>query len=197
MSTTTATSDVTFGRVVRSEWIKFWSVRSTAVTLSAAVTGFVGIGLLACAADVGTGVVSPAGMSMTGSIVSTLGWGVLGVLAMTGEYSTGLIRTTLCAVPRRLNMLAAKAVVFAAVSFVVMLIAAVVTFVAGQEIIGDGGMAFTDDGVLRTILGTVAYQTGAGLLGLLLGALFRSAPAALSTYFGMTFLLSTLPPFVL
>jgi ABC-2 type transport system permease protein len=170
MSTTTLPADgVTIGRVVRSEWIKFWSVRSTAVALSVAVVGFAGIGLLACAVGIGEGVVSPAGMSMTGSILSTLVLGVLGVLVMTGEYSTGLIRATLSAVPRRLTVLAAKAMVFTTVSFATMFLTALVTFVAGQAVIGDGGMALTDDGVSRVLLGTVAYETGVGLLGLLLG----------------------------
>jgi ABC-2 type transport system permease protein len=197
MSTTTRpATGITFGRVVRFEWIKFWSVCSTAVTLSVAVAGFVGIGLLACAAGIGEGVVSPAGMSMTGSILSTLVLGVLGVLVMTGEYSTGLIRTTLIAVPRRLTVLAAKAVVFVAVSLTVMVTAALVTFMAGQALIGGGGMALTDDGVPRVLLGTVAYETGAGLLGLLLGALIRSTPAALSTYVAVTFLLTTVTQFV-
>lgn len=199
MSTTTTlpAGGVTFRRVVRSEWIKLWSVRSTAVTLSGAVAGFIGIGLLACAADIGKGVVSPAGMSMTGSILSTLVLGVLGVLVMTGEYSTGLIRSTLSAVPRRLTVLAAKALVFGAVSFAVMLLAALVAFVAGQAVIGDGAMVLTDDGVPRVLLGTVAYQTGAGLLGLLLGALIRSTPVALSTHFGVTFLLTNITQFLL
>jgi hypothetical protein len=198
MSTTTLPAhEVTFARVVRSEWIKLWSVRSTVVTLSVAVAGFAGIGLLACAAGIGEGVVSPAGMSMTGSILSTLVLGVLGVLVTAGEYSTGLIRATLSAVPRRLPVLGAKALVFATVSFTAMFITALVTFGAGQALIGDGGMALTDDGVPRVLFGTVAYQTGAGLLGLLLGQLIRSTPAALSTYVAVTFLLTTVTQFVL
>lgn len=199
MSTTTLPANgVSFGRVVRSEWIKFWSVRSTPLTLVGAVAGFAGIGLLACAAGIGAGVVSPAGMSMTGSILSTLVLGVLGVLVMTGEYSTGLIRATLAAVPARLPVLAAKTLVFATVTFTVMLITALVTFVAGQALVaGGGGLALTDDGVPRVLLGTVAYQTGAGVLGLLLGALIRSTPAALGTYFAVTFLLGTVAQFVL
>jgi ABC-2 type transport system permease protein len=198
MSTTTLPADgVTFGRVVRSEWIKFWSLRSTVITLAVAVAGFAGIGLLACAAGVGEGVLSPAGMSMTGSVPAILVLGVLGVLVMTGEYSTGLIRATLSAVPRRLPVLAAKATVFATVTFTAMLSTALVTFVAGQALIGEGGMALTDDGVPRVLLGSVAYQTGAGVLGLLLGTLIRSTPAALSTYFAVTFVLGTIPQFVL
>jgi ABC-2 type transport system permease protein len=182
---------MSFSHVVHAEWIKFWSVRSTTVLLSVAVLGFAGIGLLMCAVGLGVSVVSPAGTSMTGSFLATLVLGVLGVLVSTGEYSTGLIRTTLTAVPRRLPMLAAKAVVLGVVSFTVLGLAAVVTFLAGQAVIGAAGMALTDDGVLRVLLGTVAYETGAALLGLLLGTLLRSAPAALTAFFAVTFLLAT------
>jgi hypothetical protein len=182
---------MSFSHVVHSEWIKFWSVRSTTVLLSVAVTGFAGVGLLICAVGMGASVVSPAGTSMTGSILATLILGVLGVLVITGEYSTGLVWATLTAVPRRLVVLAAKAVVLGTVSFTVMSIAALVTFLAGQAVIGDAGMTLTDDGVIRVLLGTVAYETGAALLGLLLGTLIRSTAAALSTYFAVMFLLAT------
>jgi ABC-2 type transport system permease protein len=182
---------MSFSHVVHSEWIKFWSVRSTTVLLSVAVTGFAGIGLLICAVGMGASVVSPAGTSMTGSILATLILGVLGVLVITGEYSTGLVWATLTAVPRRLVVLAAKAVVLGTVSFTVMGIAALVTFLAGQAVIGDAGMTLTDDGVIRVLLGTVAYETGVALLGLLLGTLIRSTAAALSTYFAVMFLLAT------
>ena len=182
---------MSFRHAVRAEWIKFWSVRSTTVLLSVAVAGFAGIGLLMCAAGLGVSVVSPAGISMTGSILGTLVLGVLGVLVITGEYGTGLIRATLTAVPRRSTVLAAKAVVLGAVSATVMGVAAPATFLAGQAVIGDAGMTLTDDGVLRVLLGTVAYETGAGLLGLFLGALIRSAPAALTTFFAVMFLLAT------
>jgi ABC-2 type transport system permease protein len=198
MSTTTPpVNGVSFGRVVRSEWIKFWSVRSTPVTLAGNVAGFAGIGMLACAAGIGAGVVSPAGMSMTGGVLSTLVLGGLGVLVMTSEYGTGLIRATLAAVPARLPVLAAKTLVFATVTFTVMLITALITFTAGQTLIAGGGLTLTDDGVPRVLLGTVAYQTGAGVLGLLLGALIRSTPAAVGTYFAVTFLLGTVAQFVL
>ena len=89
-------------------------------------------------------------------------------------------------------MLWAKAAVFGAVSFVLMLVSAFIAFLGGQAIFGDAGASLSDDGVLRAIVGTAAYLTGAGLLGLAIGALLRSTAAALSTYFGVMFLLSTL-----
>jgi ABC-type transport system involved in multi-copper enzyme maturation permease subunit len=192
---------VTQTRVIRSEWIKFWSLRSTTVTLIAAVVVYVGIGLLASsvAADGGFGpgqgpggdgaAMSPTDYSLAGSTFGMLVLGTLGVLLMAGEYSTGMIRSTLGAVPRRLPVLAAKATVFTAVVFPIMLAASFVAFLAGQAIIGAGGASLSDDGVLRAVIGSAVYLTGAGLLGLMLGALLRSTPAAISTLFGVMFLL--------
>jgi hypothetical protein len=111
------------------------------------------------------------------------------VLLMAGEYSTGMIRSTLGAVPTRLPVLWAKSAVFAAVVFPLMLAASFVAFLGGQAIIGDAGASLSDPGVFRAVIGSAVYLTGAGLLGLLLGALFRSTPAAISTLFGALFLL--------
>jgi ABC-2 type transport system permease protein len=178
---------VTFARVLRSEWIKFWSLRSSWAALSLAVLAFVGLGLLASAllAARSYDVIL---LSLSGTALAQLVVGALGVLVMTGEYGTGGIRSTLTAVPRRLPVLAAKVVVFGLVSYVLMLAAAVITFGAGQAIIGDAGAGFGDDGVLRALFGSAAYVAGAGLIGLLLGAALRSTAAALTAYFGVMFL---------
>lgn len=186
---------VTFPRVLRSEWIKFWSLRSTVTTLSLAFAAFVGVGLLAAAlgfdADSDeTGGPDVIGLSLAGSNIAMLVVGALGVLVMTGEYGAGTIRSTLAAVPRRLPVLAAKAMVFGAVSYALMFTAALVSFVAGQAIIGDAGAALGDDGVLRALAGTTAFVTGSGLLGLLLGAVLRSTAGTLSTFFGVMFVLA-------
>ena len=198
MSTMTATRElrVTTPRVVRSEWIKFWSLRSTTITLAAAVVVFIGIGLLASsiAGDGGgfgpdDATISTTNVSLAGSTFAQLILGSLGVLLMAGEYSTGMIRSTLAAVPARLPVLWAKSAVFAAVVFPLMLAASLVAFLGGQAIIGDGGASLSDPGVFRAVVGSAVYLTGAGLLGLLLGALLRSTPAAISTLFGALFLL--------
>lgn len=186
---------VTTPRVIRSEWIKFWSLRSTTITLAAAAIVFIGIGLLASsiAGDGGLGpddaTMSTTNISLAGSTFAQLILGSLGVLLMAGEYSTGMIRSTMAAVPARLPILWAKSAVFAAVVFPLMLVASLVAFLGGQAIIGDGGAALSDPGVFRAVVGSAVYLTGAGLLGLLLGALLRSTPAAISTLFGALFLL--------
>jgi ABC-2 type transport system permease protein len=188
---------VTQFRVIRSEWIKFWSLRSSGITLAAAALLFVGIGLLAAqisgsGGEVGArgdGSTNPIDISLTGVNFAQLVLGTLGVLLMSGEYGTGMIRSTLAAVPRRLPVLWAKIAVFAAVVFPVMLLAAFAAFLGGQAVIGDGGASLGNPGALRAVVGSAAYVTGAGLLGLGLGALLRSTPAAISTFFGAMFLL--------
>jgi len=189
---------VTEARVVRSEWIKFWSLRSTVTTLAAGVFLLAGIGLLA-ASMFGGGETSaqgpgtatdPVGASLAGTTFAQLAFGTLGVLLMSGEYSTGMIRSSLAAVPRRLPVLWAKIIVFAGVVFAVALAAAVVTFTAGQAVIGDGGASWSDPGVARAVVGTAVVITGSGILGIGLGALLRSTPSAITTLFGVMFLLS-------
>ena len=191
------TPRVSLPRVIHSEWIKFWSLRSTTITLAAATVVYIGMGLLASsiAGDggfgpgQGPGTTDSTGISLAGSTFAQLVLGTLGVLLMAGEYGTGMIRSTLAAVPRRLPVLWAKIAVFAAVVFPLMVAASFVAFLGGQAIIGDTAATLTDDGVLRAIFGTATYLTGAGILGLLLGALLRSTPAAITTLFGGLFLL--------
>lgn len=193
---------MTFTRVLRFEWIKFWSLRSSWITLSLAVVAFIGTGLLSAALGFDAdsdelGAPDVIGVSLAGANLAMLVLGALGVLVMTGEYGTGTIRSTLTAVPRRAPVLAAKVLVFGTVSYALMFAAALIAFVAGQAVIGDAGAALADDGVLRALVGTAAYVTGAGLLGLVLGTALRSTPAALSTFFGVMFLLSGLIQLVL
>jgi hypothetical protein len=182
---------VTQARVIKSEWIKFWSLRSTTITLIAGVLLFVGIGLLATqvTADGDNGPMSPIDISLAGVNFAQLVLGTLGVLLMAGEYSTGMIRSTFAAVPRRLPVLWAKIAVFVGVVFPLMLAAAFIAFLGGQALIGDGGASLSDPGALRAVIGSAVYVTGAGVLGMALGALLRSTPAAISTFFGVMFLL--------
>jgi ABC-2 type transport system permease protein len=187
---------VTQSRVIHSEWIKFWSLRSAPITLIAAVVVYVGIGLLASqifstggqGPGPNGGGSSPVDISLAGSTFAMLVLGTLGVLLMSGEYSTGMIRSTLAAVPARLPVLWAKVAVFIAVVFPIMLAASFVAFLGGQALIGTGA-SLSDPGVVGAIIGSAGYVTGVGVIGLLLGALLRSTPAAVSTLFGVMFLL--------
>jgi ABC-2 type transport system permease protein len=185
-------------RVVKSEWIKFWSVRSTTITLLVAVILLIGFGLLASSlygtpsqgGPPGNEPTDPISASFTGTNFALLAFGTLGVLFTAGEYSTGMIRSSLAAVPKRLPMLWAKIAVFTAVVFTVALAASAIVFTAGQAIIGDGGASWSDPGVVRAVVGTAGLLAGSGLLGLGLGALMRSTPGAITTLFGVMFLLA-------
>ena len=190
---------VTQRRVIRSEWIKFWSLRSTLITLATAVALLIGIGLLASSmlnsgAATGPGPepgeLGPVDASLAGITFAQLAFGTLGVLFMASEYSTGMIRSSLTAVPKRLPVLWAKIAVFAVVVFVIGLAASAVAFTGGQALIGDGAASWSDAGVVRAVIGSAVILAGSGVLGLALGALLRSTPAAISTLFGAMFLLS-------
>jgi ABC-2 type transport system permease protein len=190
---------VTQARVIRSEWIKFWSLRSTVITLATAVALLIGIGLLASSmSDSGAapgpgpnpGDLGPVDAGLAGTTFAQLAFGTLGVLFMASEYSTGMIRSSLTAVPRRLPVLWAKIAVFATVVFVIGLAGSAIAFTGGQALIGDGAASWSDPGVARAVIGSAVVLAGSGVLGLALGALLRSTPAAISTLFGALFLLS-------
>lgn len=196
--------------VLRSEWTKLVSVRSNLTTLAAAATLLLVVGLV-FAAIVG-GVISdpggeaaeaaadPTGATLQGTLLAQLVIGVLGVLVVTGEYATGMIRTTLTAVPKRLPVLAAKAAVVVAAVAPVMLVASFGAFFTGQALIGSGDIAtdsLGDPGVARAVVGTAGYLTGVALMGLAAGTLLRSTAAAISTLFGVVFLLPGLGQLIL
>jgi ABC-2 type transport system permease protein len=115
--------------------------------------------------------------------------GVLGVLLITSEYATGLIRTTMVAVPRRLPVLWAKATVLALTAPVIFLPATFATFLVSQSVLSRErlGTSLQEPGVARAVLGSALYLTAVGLLGLGLGALLRSTAGAIASLFGVLF----------
>ncbi|WP_329109643.1 ABC transporter permease [Micromonospora sp. NBC_01699] len=192
---TAAPGRVTLARVVRSEWIKLRSLRSTVAGLLAAAAIVVALGLLFTGVvsgsiggesmDLGPGGTSdPVGSSLGGVQLGQLIVGVLGVLFVASEYSTGMIRATLAAVPRRLPVLWGKSIVFGGVTLVAMLVAVLAAFFGGQEILGAQGVSVLDSGVFRAVIGGAVYLTGVGLLGVALGALLRGTAAAIGALFG-------------
>lgn len=180
---------ITPARVLRSEWHKLRSLRSTWITLGSAAALVLAVGIL-----MGTTYTSGGGdsdvdtvvMVLYGSTLGTLCTVVLGILVTAGEYSTGMIRASLTAVPQRLPVLWAKATVFAATVFTVMLATSLVTFVVAQFFLGDTDQAasLTDPGVLRAVAGNAAGTTLLSLIALGLGALLRSTPGAIGAFIG-------------
>jgi ABC-2 type transport system permease protein len=192
---------VTGARVIHSEWIKFWTVRSTVVTLAVAFGLLVVIGLVASSLQDSATTVGPAAgpqpsgldpveAALAGRTFAQLAFGTLGVLFMAGEYSTRSIQSSLIAVPKRLPVLWAKIVVFTAVVFTTALAGSALAFTGGQALIGDGGASWSDPSVPRAVIGSAVVHAGSGVLGLALGALLRSIPAAISTLVGALFVLS-------
>ncbi|MEU6410356.1 ABC transporter permease [Microbispora sp. NPDC046933] len=192
---------VTQARVLRSEWIKLRSLRSTVYTLVAAVVTTIGAGIVLCAFLAGQAappgsphqaLFDPAGASLRGVSLAQLAIGVLGVLLVTSEYSTGMIRATLSAVPRRLPVLWAKAAVFTVVAAVLMTAASFAAFLGGQAILGERGTTLATDGVARAVAGAGLYLTVVGLLGVGFGFILRNTAGAIATLFGLLLVLPTL-----
>jgi ABC-type transport system involved in multi-copper enzyme maturation permease subunit len=174
--------------VVRSEWLKLRTVRSTFWTLAVVVLIMVGFGALICFAQVATwdqlspseqqaNPVNGTTSSLAGLLFAQLAMVVLGVLAITSEYSTGGIRSTLVAVPRRSRIVVAKAVVIGLTTLVVGTIASFVAFFAGQAVLAtkDFNDSLGDENVLRAVFGSGLYLMACALFGLGIGLCIRSS----------------------
>ena len=189
---------VTQVRVLLSEWTKFRSLRSTVATLLIAIVVMIGLGAMFAAitanqsAGFGPGATAIS-TSLTGTFFAQLAVGVLGVLLITGEYSTGMIRSSLTVVPSRLPMLWGKLAVFAVTVFLTMLAASFASFLVGQALLGDQlNASLSDPGALRSVLGAALYLTVAGLTAIALGALLRNTAAAITTFVAVFFLIAPL-----
>ncbi|GGK95192.1 ABC transporter permease subunit [Streptomyces xiangluensis] len=187
---------VTQARVLHSEWIKIHTLRSTFFTLAFAVGAVLAFGPLVSFFTDGKGHgFQPAEWSLGGYIFAQLAVGVLGVLVVTGEYATGMIRPTLTAVPSRLPVLWAKAAVYAAVIWVLMTAASLTAFLLSQAILSSRGVPSTSlsaPGVTRVVFGTALYLTVLAVLSVGIGALLRNTAAGISTVLGLVLVLPIL-----
>ena len=181
---------LTFAGVLRSEWIKTWTLRSTAWSLAIAVvlmTGTTALVAWGATTDPVAGELRAADLIGPGGYFAQLVLAVLGVLTITGEYSTGQIRSTIVAVPRRTPALAAKAIVLAAVAALTTLVGVVTAMVASLPFHHDLGVSLdlSDGETLRMLGGMPLYVAGIALLGFAIGALVRSSPGALGIVLGL------------
>ena len=188
-----------FRQAVRMEWIKLRSLRSTPWMLLATTVGMIAIGVTAMAntkapspADAAS--FDPVNNVLAGVVLGQLVIGLMAVLAVTGEYSSGSIKSTLAAVPNRRMMLAAKAAVVGLVSLVVGEVVTFVTFFAGTAAMVGGvpQPSLGDPGVLRAVVLSGAYLGMVGLIGVGLGAVIRYSAAAIGALVGLFFVLPTL-----
>ncbi len=216
---------VTQSRAVVSEWIKFRSLRSTWWSIGIALLISIGLGILF--SDLrGNDLASHGGfepdqtaLTLRGFYLAQLAVGVLGVLFISGEYSTGMIRATLSAVPKRVPVWAGKIAIFAAVIFAVTLVAAFIAFLGGQAVLSayqvhgiflsgpNGnigfspgsagtvhslGVSISHPGSIRAIFGAALYMVGIGLLGLGCGFILRNTGGAIAALFGLVLVLPLL-----
>lgn len=187
---------VTFGRTLRSEWVKFITLRSTIWTLAATVVLMVGLAALFAGVANPDDAVNQGGGSATdvsttpfivGAGFGQLALAVLGVLTITGEYSTGMIRSTFSAVPARTPAVVAKAVVVVGASLVVAIVSTALQYVVAAPFFS-GTIAHIDLGnpdVLRVVLGVPLYLAATALLALAFGILIRSSAGAIFAVIGL------------
>ncbi len=197
---TTTTVPARARHALAAEWIKLRSVRSTYLTLVTAAVAAVAVGYLVTHSDVthwatmtaqAKATFDPVSDSFSGLGLAQLAFSTLGVLVISSEYATGLIRTTFAAHPRRRAVLAAKAAVVGAVTLVAGEVIAFATFFAGQQALSAGHLQVTlaHPGALRAVLGAGFYLAVTAWVGLGLGALIRHTAGAITAMAGVVFLL--------
>ncbi|MFF0341304.1 hypothetical protein [Kribbella sp. NPDC004875] len=188
---------VTGPRVLRSETAKLWSLRSTWITLALGLLFLVAFGTIAAVRyhssltsgrqlDPDFAHATTLSLALFGVPLSQLALGVLGVLVTAGEYSTGMIRSTLAAVPRRLPVLWSKAAVYGVVALLIAFVGTFVAFLVDSGILTGTPAALTisHSGVVRSLLGATLYLGLIGVIGVALGAMLRSVAGAISALVG-------------
>lgn len=198
---------VTFGRVLRGEWIKFRTLRSTVWTVVVTAVVMVGLALMMAAImrvaadtpEMSEGMSQDPGLQaigLTGTTIVTFGYsfgalavGVLATLIVTSEYSTGTVRSTFAAVPRRLPVLWAKLVVIVLTTAVVVALALVVAYVATAPMLETAGLSvdLSDPEQVRALAGCVLYLATVAAFALAVGTLMRHSAGAIFTIVAIFF----------
>lgn len=203
---TPAASRTTTARVLRSEWIKMRTLRSTWLTVAGIAFSLVAFGLMSALTasgaveDVGGpgsgfGATDPVSTVLAGANFAVLVVAVFGAVVGAREYATGMIRTTFTAVPKRLPVLWGKITTFVGVLSPVVLVGTLASFFLGMGILGSGDAAtlsWSDDGVARAVLGTAAYLVGLGVIGVAIGSLLRSTAGGIGAVLGAVLFVPTL-----
>jgi ABC-2 type transport system permease protein len=195
---------VTQARVALSEWTKFVSLRSTRWSLGVGLLLTIALPIIFAAVTAAHWAHMsaqdradrhPLDIALAGVNVAQLAIAVLGVLVISGEYSTGMIRSTLLAVPKRLPVLWAKIGVYAAVSFVLTVPAVLIGFFASQSILARHHIlqiSFGAPGVARSLFGGALYVMLVGIFALALGAIVRNTAGGISAFVGIFFVIPPL-----
>jgi ABC-2 type transport system permease protein len=171
---------LTFQRVLRSEWTKLsssnWAVLIALPVVFSAMSGWIG--------HTNHARPTPATLSVGGGfLLFAVAVGVFGLTMMTGEFQSGVIRSTFTAVPRRLPVLWAKAIVLVVVATPALLVAYFGAFLTYQAFTDSAfRLSLGDPGILGSLFGAVGATVAAGVMALALGTLLRSTAGALSAY---------------
>ena len=184
---------VTQLRVIRSEWIKMRTLRSSWLIIGIAIVSLAGVGVAISWSTVNDWThmrprqqarFNPLADPLSGFNLAQLAIGVLGVLLIASEYSGGMIRATLAAVPKRLPVLWAKLVVFVTATFVTMLPVVVVTFFVSQKVLSAQHIQTTwsAPNVARSVIGVGLYLTVVAALAIGLGAIVRNVAGAIGVF---------------
>ncbi|WP_369172411.1 ABC transporter permease [Streptomyces sp. R28] len=188
-------------QVIRSEWTKIRSVASTVWTLSLAVVVTIALGMLISALSKHEFdhmnrrdqlSFDPTFISFAGMTLGQLAMIVFGVLVVSNEYSTGMIRTSLAAVPRRGTFLFSKIAVATGLALVVGMATSFVTFFLGQAMLGEHKAAIGDPGVLRAVIGGGLYMTLIAMFSMGVAAMLRSPMLSLGILMPFFFLISNI-----
>jgi len=195
---------IAFRDVATSEWTKLRSLRSTGWSFAAYTLLSIGVSVLAMALTTANWdhlsatdrhdiLADPTGLILEpGGLWGQIAVCVLGAIMFAGEYSTGTVRASMLAVPRRTPVLAAKAAVFGGVTFVIAEVVAFISFFVGRALVSKHvSVSLGDPGVLRAIIGTGLSLALVGLFSLSLGVLIRHTAGAITSAIGLVIVLPT------
>jgi ABC-2 type transport system permease protein len=189
-----------FFDLVKSEWTKVRTVRSTMWTIGVTIFLGIGIGALVTAEtrahwssmnQISRITFDPTQTSLIGLFIAQLSVGVLGVLVMSAEYSTGTIRATFSAAPNRIRVFLAKITVFAALSFVVVEVTSFVAFFLGQFLLSSPATHATlsSPGAFRAVFAGGLFVCLLGMIALGMATIIRHTAGAISAFVGMLLIL--------
>ncbi|MEU3771609.1 ABC transporter permease subunit [Streptomyces sp. NPDC032472] len=177
-----------FSAVLRSEWTKIRTVASTSWTLGTALAVTVAMGAGLCAAVNATFENMPAAqqatfdstqMSFSGMMLGQLAILVFGAMVVGSEYGSGMIRTSLAAVPRRESLLLGKVTVATGLALVVGLATAFLSFFLGQALLGDHGIGLGEENVMRAVVGAGLYMALLALFSIGVSMMLRNSAASI------------------
>jgi len=198
----TQLSGVTFGGILRSEWIKLMSLRSTIWCYAILVFLTLGLAALFGSTLYVEGMTLDRDTQQTFAIqavtfsvsMSQLVVAVLGALVITGEYGTGMIRSTLTAVPARLPALFGKIVVFGLVTFVISLVAIVLSALLSAPLLANSGVDvdFGDPAYWAALVGAAGFLALTGIFATAVGTIVRNSAGAIAIVLGFVLVLPTI-----